>query len=67
MSETEYRFYHCYQRTMSISCSPVATADVLPSELHSRLLFIPTYVPKILDRFILTYHYYKPVRIQNAR
>lgn len=58
-----YRFYHCYQRPASIVCYPVDNEDT-PSHPDSRLLFVPTYVPDILDTLVLNYKYYTRVHIK---
>ena len=62
----EYRFYHCYQKPGSIVCYPVANEQIRPSKPDSRLLFIPTYVPEILDTLVLNYQYYKRVQIEKV-
>lgn len=62
----EYRFYHCYQTPGSIVCYPVDNENILPSTPDSRLLFVPNYVPKILDTLILNYKAYTPVNIKKA-
>ena len=61
--EHDYRFYHCYQKPFSIVCHSVDNQNILPSEPNSRLLFVPKYVPKMFDTMILTYKYYKSVKI----
>ncbi len=60
----EYRFYHCYQKPASIVCYPVENEDTLPSQPDSRLLFVPTYLPEIVDTVVLNYKYYKSVHIK---
>ena len=60
----EYRFYHCYQTPGSIVCYPVENETIQPSAPDSRLLFVPTYVPKILDTLVLNYKCIKRVNIQ---
>jgi hypothetical protein len=62
----EYRFYHCYQNPVSIVCYPVENENILPSKPDSRLLFVPNYLPKILDTLVLNYKYYKSVHIKKA-
>lgn len=66
----EYRFYHCYQKPFSIVCYPVDNEHILPSASDSRLLFVPNYLPEILDPFILNYKlnfkYYKSVHIKKV-
>ena len=61
---SEYRFYHCYQQPVSIVCVPVDSENILPSKTDSRLLFVPKYVPEILDTLVLNYKYYKSVKIK---
>ena len=61
-----YRFYHCYQYPGSIVCYPVENEHILPSKPDSRLLFVPTYLPEILDTLVLNYKSYKHVNIQKA-
>jgi len=51
----KYRFYHCYQKPFAIVCHPVDNEYVLPSEPHSRLMFVPKYVPNVLDTLVLQY------------
>jgi hypothetical protein len=63
----EYRFYHCYQTPGSVFCYPVANEHSLPSQANSRLLFVPTYVPKILDTLVLSYKYYQRVQIKDSQ
>lgn len=64
---TEYRFYHCYQKPSSIICYPVDNAHTLPSNpADSRLLFVPKYLPEILDTIVLNYQYYRSVRIEKS-
>ena len=62
----EYRFYHCYQTPFSIVCYPVENEHILPSKPDSRLLFVPKYVPEILDTLVLNYKYYTRVHIKKA-
>jgi len=62
----EYRFYHCYQKPASIVCYPVENEHTLPSQENSRLLFVPTYLPKIVDALVLNYKYYKSVHIKKV-
>ena len=62
----EYRFYHCYKTPGSIICYPVENENILPSKPDSRLLFVPNYLPTILDTLVLNYKYYKRVHIQKA-
>jgi hypothetical protein len=59
----DYRFYHCYQKPVSIDCYPVDNENI-PSEPNSRLLFVSKYIPKVLDTFILNYKYHKILRIK---
>ena len=60
----KYRFYHCYQKPFAIVCYLVDNENVMPSESNSRLLFVPKYIPKILDTLVLNYKYYKSVCIK---
>jgi hypothetical protein len=60
----EYRFYHCYQTPAAVICHPVDNEKVLPSEPNSRLLFVPTYIPNVLDSLVLTYKCYQDVQIR---
>ena len=60
----EYRFYHCYQKPAVVICHPVDNEKVLPSEPNSRLLFVPTYIPRVLDSLVLTYKCYQDVHIR---
>ena len=62
----EYRFYHCYQIPSSIVCYPVQNEHILPSQENSRLLFVPNYLPTLLDTLVLNYKYYKRVHIQTV-
>ena len=62
----EYRFYHCYQKPGSIVCSPVDNEDIQPAQAHSRLLFVPKYLPQILDTLVLNYKYYQRVHIKKV-
>jgi hypothetical protein len=62
----EYRFYHCYQTPGSIVCYPVENENVLPSKPDSRLLFVPNYVPKLLDTLVLNYKAYTRVNIKKV-
>ena len=62
----EYRFYHCYQTPASIACHPVENEHVLPSQSDSRLLFVPTYLPEVVDTVVLSYKYYKNVHIKKG-
>jgi hypothetical protein len=62
----EYRFYHCYQKPGSIVCYPVENEDTLPSQENSRLLFVPNYLPEIVDTLVLNYKYYKSVHIKKV-
>jgi hypothetical protein len=61
-----YRFYHCYQKPVSIVCYPVDNEHTLPSKPDSRLLFVPKYLPEILDTLFLNYKYYKSVNIKQC-
>ena len=63
----EYRFYHCYQKPGSIVCYPVENEDTLPSQTHSRLLFVPNYLPEIVDTLVLNYKYYQSVHIKKCQ
>jgi hypothetical protein len=58
----EYRYYHCYQKPSRIVCHLVDNENI-PSQPDSRLLFVPKYLPEILDRFVLKYRYYKTLEI----
>jgi hypothetical protein len=62
----EYRFYHCYQIPSSIVCYPVENEHILSSTPDSRLLFVPNYVPKILDTLVLNYKAYTRVSIKKV-
>ena len=62
----EYRFYHCYQKTVSIVCYPVDNEHIRPSKPDSRLLFVPKYLPEIVDTLVLNYKYYKSVDIKKV-
>ncbi len=59
----DYRFYHCYQKPFSIVCYSVENENSLPSEPNSRLLFVPKYIPEVLDTVVLNYKYYQSVKI----
>lgn len=59
----EYRFYHCYQKPSSVVCYPVENENIQPSESHSRLLFVPKYLPEGLDTFFLNYKYHQGIQI----
>jgi hypothetical protein len=61
-----YRFYHCYQKPGSIVCHPVDNENIQPSGPDSRLLFVPKYLPEILDTLVLNYKSYKSVSIKKA-
>lgn len=61
--EYNYRFYHCYQKPFLIVCHSVNNQNILPSEPNSRILFVSKYVPEVLDTMILTYKYYKSIKI----
>ena len=72
MDENNYRFYHCYQRFNSIGCHPVNNYNTPPLEQNFRLLFVPKYLPELLDTMVLNqYRYidvmkklnYKPIKI----
>jgi hypothetical protein len=60
---TQYRFYHCYQKSFSIVCIPVDDEHTLPSEPNTRLLFVSNYIPRALDTVILKYNYYQDLKI----
>ena len=60
----EYRFYHGDQKPFSIVCCPIDNENILPSKPDSRLLFVPKYLPEILDTLVLNYKYYKSVHIK---
>ena len=62
----EYRFYHCYQNQLSIVCHRVDNENTQSSIPDSRLLFVPKYLPEILDTLVLNYKSYKSVNIQKA-
>jgi hypothetical protein len=59
----DYRFYDCYQKPVSIIWYPVDNEHILPSNPGSRLLFVPKYLPEILDTLVLNY---KSVHIQKV-
>ena len=61
-----YRFYHCYQTPGSIICRPVENENILPSQTNSRLLFVPNYLPEIVDTLVLSYKYYQSVHIKKG-
>ena len=52
----EYRFYHCYQKPLSVDCHLVDNASIEPSEPNSRLLFVSKDVPEVLDTLVLKYY-----------
>ena len=62
----DYRFYHCYQTPGSVVCYPVENEHIVPVQANSRLLFVPTYVPKLLDTLVLNYKYYQRVHIKKS-
>ena len=62
-----YRFYHCYQTPFSIVCHRVDNENILPSEPNSRLLFVPKYLPEVLDTLVLNYKYYQNVKIVKVK
>jgi len=61
---TDYRFYHCYQKPSSVVCYPVENEHSPSSDTNSRLLFVPKYLPEVLDRFVLNYKYYQNLSIK---
>ena len=61
----EYRFYHCYQKPFSIICYRVDNENI-PSKPDSRLLFVPNYLPEILDTVLLNYKYCKSIYIKKS-
>lgn len=63
MTESDFRFYHCYERFNSVVCHTVENAYILPTKENTRLLFVPKYVPKIFDTLVLNYKYYNSVKI----
>ena len=60
----EYRFYHCYQKPMSVVCHHVDNASIEPSEPNSRLLFVSKDVPEVLDTLVLNFKYFKDGGVQ---
>ena len=60
----EYRFYHCYQKPLSVVCHYVDNASIEPSEPNSRLLFVSKDVPEVLDTLVLNYKYFKDGGVQ---
>ena len=60
----DYRFYHCYDKPLSIVCYPVDNENILPLKSDSRLLFVSKYIPEIFDTLVLNYKYHKSVHIK---
>ena len=61
-SNNNYRFYHCYEKHIGLICKLVNSPYEESPEINSKLLFIPKYIPKFMDRYILSYNY-KPSKI----
>jgi len=62
-----YRFYHCYQTPGAIVCHPVENEHILPSHANSRLLFVPNYLPEIVDTLVLNYKCIQSVHIKKVQ
>ena len=53
--DNEYRFYHCRLDYNGLKCKKVDGPSVLPSEDNTKLLFVKSYIPERLDKYILKY------------
>jgi hypothetical protein len=48
----------------SVLCYPVENEYSPSSDTNSRLLFVPKYLPEVLDRFVLNYKYHQNLSIK---
>ena len=55
--EDDYRFYHCHNYYNGLKCKKVDGPSVLPSEDCTELIFVKSYIPERLDRYILKYQW----------
>jgi hypothetical protein len=55
--DDEYRFYHCHLDLNGLKCKKVDGPSVMPSEDYTKLLFVKSYIPERLDRYILKYQW----------
>jgi len=53
----DYRYYHCHLHHNSLKCKRVDGPSVMPSEDHTKLLFVKRYIPERLDRYVLKYQW----------
>ena len=62
----KYRFYHCRLEWYGLSCKPVENSSVLPEKDNTKLLFVPKYLPKCADKYVLKYSFIpREVYIEN--
>jgi len=54
-SDADYRYYHCCLDHNGLKCKKVDGPNILPSKDNTKLLFIKSYIPELLDRPILKY------------
>lgn len=53
--DDSYRYYHCRHNYTGLKCKQVDSPSVLPSEGNTKLLFVKSYLPERLDKYILKY------------
>jgi hypothetical protein len=49
----EYRYYHCQMSWKGMKCKPVSGPAVMPTDDHTKLLFVNSYYPECFDSQIL--------------
>ncbi len=53
--DDKYRYYHCRHNHTGLKCVKVTSLSVMPTEENTKLLFIKSYIPERLDKYILKY------------
>ncbi len=51
----EYRYYHCHDNWNCLKCKKVDGPSVMSSQENTKLLFVKSYIPEQLDKYILKY------------
>lgn len=53
--KNDYRYYHCQLDWDGLQCKKVDGPSVMPTEDYTKLIFVKSYVPERLDKYVLQY------------
>lgn len=55
--DNKYRYYHCHFNGAGIKCKKVNGPYTMSSNEWTKLLFVKSYIPERLDKYILKYQW----------